>query len=586
MKKRLNNALNSLDERLVQEAAEADRLESNLPKIMRNILIPTGAAAAAGLCVFALANRPDGGVSLNESSANSAGSTVTLPVNASQSAGLSSAASQPAESSAADSLPESIPLTESSAELAKGFGEKATLLYADDDMVIFTDFLEAVYYKDLNSGEITYSADVGSAIIDGIGHETLNTFPIIVFTAAETDAGEIRAALVFATKDNEEITYTIDQTSNMLQRENGGFQIIDQEQAAVSGVFFGGRKMSSNVLKIGENKYIGMRTIPNPNGNADIREIVVFSLENDTVSIIDHQPVFSDEYLDQDETQDSSLSVYELGQVAFRFNTAEKTFVISTPPSINHVPNGSYDISGEELILTIGEEEYRCAISGDTFVVSVGENGSIPAEWVLEDDEIPDYVDELTFTLAYGSNLIDSLSDARSIIPDILKQYYEDKGITDFEYDEAILRNMSNPINAAGAEIVCYNGYDEWRGGNHDGIDITGENIDGADISAPLDGTVIAVSDDPVSTALGKYVVLDHGNGLATVYAHCGEITVTENQQVSQGEVIAKVGSTGFSTGAHLHFEIRKGYEVDDKAMALFTGKFMLDTIPATDEQQ
>ena len=79
MKEKLNNALNELDERLIQEAAEADRLESSAPKIIRRILIPAGAVAAAGLCVFGLSNLPRGGVDLVDSSPAGSIPAAVLP---------------------------------------------------------------------------------------------------------------------------------------------------------------------------------------------------------------------------------------------------------------------------------------------------------------------------------------------------------------------------------------------------------------------------------------------------------------------------------------------------------------------------
>ena len=55
----------------------------------------------------------------------------------------------------------------------------------------------------------------------------------------------------------------------------------------------------------------------------------------------------------------------------------------------------------------------------------------------------------------------------------------------------------------------------------------------------------------------GNYCIIDHGGGYSTVYAHATEIIVKEGQQVSTGDVIGYVGSTGESTGYHLHFEVR-----------------------------
>ena len=52
-------------------------------------------------------------------------------------------------------------------------------------------------------------------------------------------------------------------------------------------------------------------------------------------------------------------------------------------------------------------------------------------------------------------------------------------------------------------------------------------------------------------------VIISHGNGVQTVYAHCSQLLSSVGQSVAQGQVIGKVGSTGYSTGPHLHFEIR-----------------------------
>jgi len=59
-------------------------------------------------------------------------------------------------------------------------------------------------------------------------------------------------------------------------------------------------------------------------------------------------------------------------------------------------------------------------------------------------------------------------------------------------------------------------------------------------------------------------VMIDHGNGYETLYGHCSSICVTYGQVVQKGEVIAYVGSTGNSTGNHLHFEIRIGGQKQD----------------------
>lgn len=91
----------------------------------------------------------------------------------------------------------------------------------------------------------------------------------------------------------------------------------------------------------------------------------------------------------------------------------------------------------------------------------------------------------------------------------------------------------------------------EWAG--HDGIDLGAAK--GTAIRAAKDGTVETVSYG--TTGYGYHLTIDHGGGLVTLYGHCSEILVSEGQTVKAGDVIARVGSTGKSTGNHLHFEVR-----------------------------
>ncbi len=93
---------------------------------------------------------------------------------------------------------------------------------------------------------------------------------------------------------------------------------------------------------------------------------------------------------------------------------------------------------------------------------------------------------------------------------------------------------------------------------DHHGIDIAlpGGALAGADIVAAADGEVIIAR---TSTSAGNWIILYHGNSTYTVYMHCQKLLVSEGETVSQGETIGLVGNTGWSTGAHLHFEVRVG---------------------------
>ncbi|SMP45329.1 murein hydrolase activator EnvC family protein [Anoxynatronum buryatiense] len=85
----------------------------------------------------------------------------------------------------------------------------------------------------------------------------------------------------------------------------------------------------------------------------------------------------------------------------------------------------------------------------------------------------------------------------------------------------------------------------------------------GIDIPAPTGTNIIAAGSGRVAFAgtqggYGRTVILDHGGGIMSLYAHNSQLLVSEGQQVTQGSVIAKAGSTGMSTGPHLHFEVRE----------------------------
>ena len=103
--------------------------------------------------------------------------------------------------------------------------------------------------------------------------------------------------------------------------------------------------------------------------------------------------------------------------------------------------------------------------------------------------------------------------------------------------------------------------YSEGEGG-HDGIDYAGKL--GDNIYAAADGIVTTVETDYDDKGCGKYVIIDHGNGYTTCYAHLDSISVEMFAEVSQGDVIGGMGSTGWSTGPHLHFTLAKnGSPVD-----------------------
>ena len=116
-----------------------------------------------------------------------------------------------------------------------------------------------------------------------------------------------------------------------------------------------------------------------------------------------------------------------------------------------------------------------------------------------------------------------------------------------FPYASPISGKMTSPFGYREHPIY---------GGNrfHYGLDLAANR--GTAIGAFADGTVKATGE---SSSLGRYLMISHPNGITTIYAHCDRVVVSAGREVSMGEKVAEVGSTGAATGPHLHFEILDG---------------------------
>jgi len=112
----------------------------------------------------------------------------------------------------------------------------------------------------------------------------------------------------------------------------------------------------------------------------------------------------------------------------------------------------------------------------------------------------------------------------------------------------------STPLTNTYVSAAFGNRIDPINGGHefHKGIDLNGET--GDPIHAAADGIVMRADFD--TGGYGNVVDIDHGNGYVTRYGHCSKLLVKVGDLVHAGDVIAKVGSTGHSTGSHLHFEV------------------------------
>lgn len=132
---------------------------------------------------------------------------------------------------------------------------------------------------------------------------------------------------------------------------------------------------------------------------------------------------------------------------------------------------------------------------------------------------------------------------SNSSIDNTAKEEVEGDGVatSEFIWPVTFTHNITSP-------------YGERWGTFHNGIDIAGAVSYGQDILASDGGVVTRAGD--LNDGYGNYVIIDHGNGYKTLYAHASALYVQVGQRVSKGQKIAEIGSTGYSTGPHLHFEI------------------------------
>lgn len=171
---------------------------------------------------------------------------------------------------------------------------------------------------------------------------------------------------------------------------------------------------------------------------------------------------------------------------------------------------------------------------------------------VIENAVDANSIDETTTNID-NSNMIGGIGGAET--NEIVEEETEDEEKSQSELDiEYIKANYSFIVPVTGTVTSKYGTREatEVVSANHAGIDI-GAN-EGTPIYASMDGTVTVSSEEG---EYGKHIDITNGD-ILTRYAHCSKLLVKEGQKVKQGDKIAEVGSTGKSTGPHLHFEIRR----------------------------
>lgn len=213
--------------------------------------------------------------------------------------------------------------------------------------------------------------------------------------------------------------------------------------------------------------------------------------------------------------------------------------------------------------VSIEYTNYAISISGKnkTYVSSEEEAEKIVNE--LKKEYAAKYTKNLGIVQVYSNDYSEisavSEKDAKSIVSKELKKAKNNDVIKLAKVKVSKASNVNGvkfTIKPVSGTITSRFGYRSSPGGigstNHKGLDIAARS--GTPIYAAAGGTV---EFSGTQGSLGKLVIINHGNGVKTYYAHCNSLIVSAGQKVEAGANIATVGKTGTATGYHLHFEVR-----------------------------
>ena len=204
--------------------------------------------------------------------------------------------------------------------------------------------------------------------------------------------------------------------------------------------------------------------------------------------------------------------------------------------------------------------ELKKILSEEKF--TVGDIVSAVKGYLSADSSWAVFGDNVSFVYDKSEEATSSQPTSNSSIED---ETLTGSGGEDLEIYEAADNTSFSPIRSTSPAVspienVRYTSYFGYRINPitedfsfHTGLDIAAE--EGTKIRAVYNGKVLKTGED---SRAGKYIFLRHDDGFVTFYCHCSEISAEVGAVIRQGETIARVGSTGWSTGPHLHFEVRK----------------------------
>ena len=617
MKEKLNKALNDIDEELIHEALTATHAEHKALRIAGGTVAGIAAVAAVAVAIGLgiRANAPDG-VDLIQPSASTALTTTTIIQNEEQ-----------GDLSETDLTEFPCVYADTQWGSRVYFGsEFPYILYADDETVIFTEGMNSVFVYNYPAvpeeivgnffeTAVNYTLSV-QYIADRLpfycGADNTGWDGITPFVALENGKPQIYLDLFSYTTGNDP-----QQLYYRLNKQTEQFELCDsiperytpvtqaEGNSAVTEQF----NLLSEPVWIDEDNCVFIANngrnndvFPDEGSHLPMVSVVRYNIKTGIVQ--EYQPFFDLEYytaevdmsdwhapLDKEYTT-SAREVCRYVKVAEYYQSiseipyiyAEEGSPVYAVEDGEVLYSGWYDTDGRSVHIALdsGELVTYSHLSSDYPVPQQGERvskgdiiGNVgPSE---KDDmgkvKVHAYTEkqaekyDVIFPPIYSDTqepvVVQDNEALRVLLAEKMAQ-------SDYEGD-GLPAKLVFPLDIEDYQVISYHGYDEWRDGMHYGIDIAGyRDVLGENILAIDGGKVIRVVDEQAPTfhvediPLGNYLIIDHGNEEFSLYAHCENIAVSEGDMVSGGDIIATVGSTGFSTGPHLHFEIFAGGESVD----------------------
>lgn len=524
MKEKLNNALNDIDQRFIEEAARADRFSGHASKILGIILIPAAAAVVA-LCLFALKKPQPGGVDLIQPSISSAADTLTLEDGA-----------------------------------------------ATAEVTTDSDSADLTYYSGIFSCDKHEHTKVSSD-----GNVQAKKSGTVVFTGELPNYG---GTLIVHESDGSDRMYchlsgfALEPDDTVQEGETvGRAGCPDGSEQPVEAVMLADNEIQRAILELNNSQ------------NEEISEILDSSGVNESYDPDEAEQIISSGLLPlyTETLQDRNAMFSE--QSGLDLYSEEMT--AGTPVEVHSFHDGTVIAaktgwnSGLGSYVVIDHGSGVATVYAHLGEIKVSDGETVKRSDVIAMTGSTGYVgyqhDLLHFEIREnGGTYVDSSTQEAYIEHDPEE---ENRIIAEIcrrgsEYDQIgaqlLIRDSVMPLDKENMFVTTENGYDEWKGGMHYGVDLSGMN-GSSQVYSYQSGVVLEAAGDGWNYGMGSYIVIDHGSGLVTVYAHLSRVDVTEGQQVGRGEVIGESGSTGYSTGVHLHFEIREN-GIISTAMGNVTG--------------